>query len=78
MTQKMNRDYESLKTFAHNASDEMQTRLAVINSKLDLLSQDQRIAEKTMQDIPAMYHAPDKLSKLNQSLLLITNRKQPV
>ena len=72
MTQKMNQDYESLKAFADNASHEMQTPLAVINSKLDLLIQDQRITEKSMQHVQAMYHAVDKLTKLNQSLLLIT------
>ena len=72
MTQKMNQDYESLKTFADNASHEMQTPLAVINSKLDLLIQDQRITEKSMHHVQAMYHAVDKLTKLNQSLLLIT------
>ncbi|HKH59397.1 MAG TPA: HAMP domain-containing sensor histidine kinase, partial [Flavitalea sp.] len=72
MTQKMNQDYESLKAFADNASHEMQTPVAVINSKLDLLIQDQRITEKSMHHVQAMYHAVDKLTKLNQSLLLIT------
>ena len=72
MTQKINQDYESLKAFADNASHEMQTPVAVINSKLDLLIQDQRIAEKSMHHVQAMYHAVDKLTKLNQSLLLIT------
>jgi len=72
MTQKINQDYESLKTFADNASHEMQTPVAVINSKLDLLIQDQQLTEKNMQHVQVMYHAVDKLTKLNQSLLLIT------
>lgn len=72
MTNKINHDYESLKTFADNASHEMQTPVAVINSKLDLLIQDQQITEKSMHHVQAMYHAVDRLTKLNQSLLLIT------
>ena len=72
MTQKINQDYESLKNFADNASHEMQTPVAVINSKLDLLIQDQRITSKSMDYVQAMYDALDKLTKLNQSLLLIT------
>jgi len=71
-TQKINQDYESLKTFADNASHEMQTPVAVINAKLDLLIQDHQITEKSMHHVQAMYHAVDKLTKLNQSLLLIT------
>jgi len=72
MTKKITQDYESLKTFADNASHEMQTPLAVINSKLDLLIQDHQLTEKNMHHVQAMYHAVDKLTKLNQSLLLIT------
>ena len=72
MTKKINQDYESLKTFADNASHEMQTPVAVINSKLDLLIQDHQLTEKNMHHVQAMYHAVDKLTKLNQSLLLIT------
>jgi signal transduction histidine kinase len=72
MTHKINHDYESLKTFADNASHEMQTPVAVINSKLDLLIQDQQLTEKNMHHLQAMYNAVDRLTKLNQSLLLIT------
>ncbi|MBC7828852.1 MAG: HAMP domain-containing histidine kinase [Chitinophagaceae bacterium] len=72
MTQKINQDYESLKTFADNASHEMQTPVAVINSKLDLLIQDHQLSEKSMHHVQAMYNAVHKLTKLNQSLLLIT------
>ena len=72
MTHKINDDYTSLKNFADNASHEMQTPLAVINSKLDLLIQDQQITEKSLHHVQAMYDAIDRLTKLNQSLLLIT------
>ena len=72
MTQKISTDYETLKNFADNASHEMQTPLAIINSKLDLLIQDQSISEKHGKQLQAMYEALGRLTKLNQSLLLLT------
>lgn len=72
MTQKIFSDYEMLKNFADNASHEMQTPLAIINSKLDLMIQDQGLEEKHHRQLQAMYDAVGRLSKLNQSLLLLT------
>jgi signal transduction histidine kinase len=72
MTQKILKDYEMLKSFADNASHEMQTPLAIINSKLDLMIQDPALAEKHLRQLQAMYDAVGRLSKLNQSLLLLT------
>jgi signal transduction histidine kinase len=72
MTHKIMKDYEMLKNFADNASHEMQTPLAIINSKLDLMIQDQGLEEKHLRQLQAMYDAVGRLSKLNQSLLLLT------
>lgn len=72
MTLKILKDYEMLKNFADNASHEMQTPLAIINSKLDLMIQDQELGEKHLRQLQAMYDAVGRLSKLNQSLLLLT------
>lgn len=72
MTHKIMKDYEMLKNFADNASHEMQTPLAIINSKLDLMIQDQELEEKHHRQLQAMYDAVGRLSKLNQSLLLLT------
>jgi len=72
MTSKILKDYEMLRSFADNASHEMQTPLAIINSKLDLMIQDQALAEKHLRQLQAMYDAVGRLSKLNQSLLLLT------
>lgn len=71
MTSKVAKDYESLKTFADNASHEMQTPLAVINSKLDLLIQEQELTEKSMQHLQSIYDSVRRLTRMNQSLLLI-------
>ena len=72
MTGKILKDYEMLKNFADNASHEMQTPLAIINSKLDLMIQDQGLEERQLRQLQAMYDAVGRLSKLNQSLLLLT------
>lgn len=64
-------DYLSLKTFSENASHEIQTPLAVIRSKLDLLSQDENLTEKQSESIQAAYNSVQRLTKLNQSLLLL-------
>ncbi|HXB09958.1 MAG TPA: HAMP domain-containing sensor histidine kinase [Puia sp.] len=72
MTNTISRDYEMLKSFADNASHEMQTPLAIINSKLDLLIQDTRLGIDHHQPIQSMYDAISRLRQLNQSLLLLT------
>ena len=71
MTTKILKDYEMLKNFTDNASHEMQTPLAIINSKLDLLIQDTGLGEKHHQSVQAMYDAIGRLRQLNQSLLLL-------
>lgn len=72
MTHTIIRDYEMLKGFADNASHEMQTPLAIINSKLDLLIQNTSLGEAHHRPILAMYDAISRLRQLNQSLLLLT------
>jgi signal transduction histidine kinase len=64
-------EYIALKEFTENASHEMQTPLAVIQSKLDILIQDEDLTEKQSQTLQSTYKAIQKLSKLNQSLLLL-------
>lgn len=72
MSSRVSRDYDALKNFTENASHEMQTPLAIINSKLDVLIQDEKITEQQMRQLQGIYNALDRLSKLNQSLLLLT------
>jgi signal transduction histidine kinase len=64
-------DYVSLKTFSENASHEIQTPLAVIRSKLDLMIQDEELTEKQSNLLQAAYNSVQKLTKLNHSLLLL-------
>ncbi|HKC36612.1 MAG TPA: HAMP domain-containing sensor histidine kinase, partial [Chitinophagaceae bacterium] len=71
MTERVVKDYLSLKHFIDHASHEMQTPLAVVNSKLDILIQDPALNEKNLQDLQVIYDAVDKMSKLSRSLLLL-------
>jgi signal transduction histidine kinase len=72
MSKKIRRDYFSLKEFNENASHEMQTPLAIINSKLELLVQSEKLSEEQMHLIKPVYDATTRMSKLNQGLLLIS------
>ncbi len=72
MSEHVSQEYKALKIFTENASHEMQTPLAIINSKLDLLIQGENITELQMEQLQGIYNALDRLSKLNQSLLLLT------
>lgn len=72
MTHRIRNDYMALKTFTENASHEMQTPLAVIYSKLDLLIQDERFDEQQTKHLQDVYYSVNKLRRLNKSLLLLT------
>jgi signal transduction histidine kinase len=71
MAEKVMKDYQSLKNFTDQASHEMQTPLAIINSKLDILIQEPELSEKSMEQLQGIYSAVAKLSSLCQSLLLM-------
>jgi len=64
-------DYRILKEFTENASHETQTPLAIIRSKLDLVIQDEGLSEGQSDALKSAYAAVSRLSKLNQSLLLL-------
>lgn len=85
MTGKVQRDYMTLQQFTDHAAHEMQTPLAVIKGKLDLMMQHPGLDEYQYQQIQQLLHSVGRLSRLNQSLLLlarIENRqyleKEPV
>jgi signal transduction histidine kinase len=72
MTEKIHNDYISQKQFIENASHEIQTPLAVIKSKIELLIQSKMLSESDMQIIQSVYNASNKLSSLNKALLLLS------
>jgi signal transduction histidine kinase len=72
MSSRVRNDYQNLKHITDNASHEMLTPLAVITSKLDTLIQHRGLPADIYEPINDMYAATSKLSRLNQTLLLLT------
>lgn len=72
MTQTIQDDFTSLKQFTENASHEIQTPLAIIKSKLEVMIQDESLSGEQMQGLQTIYEATGRLSRLNQALLLLT------
>jgi signal transduction histidine kinase len=72
MSRKLQQDYRSLKEFNENASHEIQTPLAIIKSKLELLLQNESLNEEQVRIIKSVYEATNRMSRLNQGLLLIS------
>lgn len=72
MTDKISRDYKNLKEFTENASHEIQTPLALINSRVEDIIQDKDFTSDQMSKIQDIHDATMRLSKLNQALLLLS------
>ena len=72
LTNKINSDYRNLKEFTENASHEMQTPLAIMQSKSEILMQSENFNRSESQQIKAIYSAVQRLSKLNKTLLLLS------
>ncbi|MBK6834145.1 MAG: hypothetical protein IPG89_07685 [Bacteroidetes bacterium] len=72
MTEKISNDYEKLKNFTENASHELQTPLAIIKGKTELLMQTQGLTEEQSKLISEIDQTSNRLKKLNQTLLLLS------
>jgi signal transduction histidine kinase len=72
LTQKVISDYQSLKRFTEDASHEIQTPLAVIQSKLETLMQYPDLSKDQAEIINSAYVYTLRISKLTQTLLLLT------
>ena len=80
MTERIKNDYINLKEYIENASHEIQTPLAVINSKMELLLQFGDMNEKQYKMVADAYEASNRLSRLDKTLILlakIENRQFP-
>ncbi|WP_316809097.1 sensor histidine kinase [Pedobacter agri] len=71
MASRVRQDYKELKSFTDNASHEMMTPLAIVNSKLDSLLQTGTFSDSQGEILKDIYYANGRLIKLNQSLLLL-------
>jgi signal transduction histidine kinase len=77
--------FRQQKEFTENASHELQTPLAIVQSKLDLLLQDQAITSEQSRIIEETNRALSRISRTNKNLLLLAKlenqqflEKQPV
>jgi signal transduction histidine kinase len=71
LADRVNRAYHHQKQFVENASHEMQTPLAIIRSKLELLINQPGLTEKNAALIADITEANDRLSQMNRTLLLL-------
>ncbi len=71
MSLRVRSDYEQLKTFVENASHELMTPIAVMNSKLDTLIQTGSYNEGQSRLLDDLYTSMTRLTRLNQSMLLL-------
>lgn len=72
LTEKLSNDFNNLKEFTENASHEMQTPLAIMQSKLEFLMQSENLQLDDKQIISTVYSAAKRLSKLNKTLLMLS------
>jgi len=72
MTRRLANDYRELKEYTDHTTHELQTPLAVIKSKTDLLIQSDRLGAHEMKLLEAINTSVHQLSRLNSTLTLIT------
>ncbi len=72
LTNKINSDFNNLKEFTENASHEMQTPLAIMQTKSELLLQSDNLDKRQVSQIRAIYLSVQRLAKLNKTLLLLS------
>lgn len=63
--------YKTQKEFTENASHELQTPLAILKNKLDILLQNEDLTEKQYQIAEEMNRALSRSSRINKNLLLL-------
>ena len=72
MTRRLANDYRELKEYTDHTTHELQTPLAVIKSKTDLLIQSDKLGADEMKLLEAINTSVHQLSRLNSTLTLIT------
>jgi signal transduction histidine kinase len=72
MTDKVTSDYRSLKEFSENASHELQTPLAIVQGKLEVLMDGENLSEEQVNQIGSAQNTIRRLSNLSNSLSLFT------
>jgi signal transduction histidine kinase len=71
LSEKAVHEYRALKEFSEDLSHELQTLVAVIKSKLELLLQNSQLDEVSIVNLHTAYQNLGRLDKLNRSLILL-------
>ncbi|WP_062054821.1 sensor histidine kinase [Aquimarina longa] len=66
------KDYKNLKKSTENTSHEIQTPLAIIKNKIEILMQDDQLSEYHLNILNQVHDFVRRLSKLNQNLSLLS------
>ncbi|CAM1355179.1 sensor histidine kinase [uncultured Tenacibaculum sp.] len=66
------KDYKNLKEYTENISHEIQTPLAIIKNKVELLIQDSNLTEHQLIALNNIYKSTDRLSKLKENLSFLS------
>jgi signal transduction histidine kinase len=72
LTNQIQSDYQNLKEFTENVSHEAQTPLSIISTKVELLMQESNYNEKQHKQLSQIFHATQRMHKLNEGLILLT------
>ena len=72
LTNRTRSTFHNQKQFIENASHEMQTPLAIAQSKLELLIEDPHLTEQQAEIIQTLINSTQRLARLNKTLLLLS------
>ncbi|MEP1094221.1 MAG: HAMP domain-containing sensor histidine kinase [Cyclobacteriaceae bacterium] len=72
MTAKVRSDYQSLKEFSENASHELQTPIAIIQGKLEVLLDAGKLNEEQITQLSSAQNTLQRLKNLSTSLSILT------
>lgn len=72
MADRAHRAYEDQKQFIENASHELQTPLAIVRGKVELLAESEGLTGEQMDELDHIYITLERVVKLNKSLLLLS------
>ncbi len=72
MTERIHKDFVNLKEFTENASHELQTPLAIMRSKIELLLQTENLDAEQIQLVASVYESVNRLANMNKTLILLT------
>lgn len=71
LTDRNNHVYIQQKEFTANAAHELQTPLAAMQAKLELMMQEKNLSEDQVKHIQSLSHSVTRMTRLNKGLLLL-------